>query len=298
MVNATNPLSDAIRLMRPRQWTKNLAVFASIVFVGRLFDLRLLGITCIAFVSFCLVSSAVYAFNDVLDAEHDRHHPVKMERPVASGRMKPSTALAISATLFVAGGALAVAVGLPFAGTVGIYVVLQLLYAFVLKDVSIVCLLVIAAGFVVRAVSGAVAISVDVSPWLVLCTGLLALFLATAKRRHEIALLQGHSGEHRTALSEYSAELLDSFMVTLSAATITSYAIFTFFEPRDPGYLMMLTIPFVIYGVLRYQSLVLRRDEGGRPEDVLLGDRPIKIDIALWVATAIIVLYVLPEFVG
>ena len=282
--------------MRPRQWTKNLAVFAAIVFSGNLFELRLLAVTSLAFVSFCLVSSALYALNDVLDSQRDRQHPIKRERPVASGRMSPSTALSISAVLVIAGGALSLVVGLPFALTLMGYVVLHLLYFFGLKNVSIVDMLVIAAGFVLRAVGGAVAISVPVSPWLVLCTGLLALFLAAAKRRHELLLLRGHSSEHRPVLSEYSAELLDSFMVTLSAATITSYALYTFFEARAPHYLMMLTIPFVIYGVLRYQFLVLSKHRGGRPEEVLLGDVPILIDVALWLSSAVAVLYLAPRF--
>jgi 4-hydroxybenzoate polyprenyltransferase len=291
-------LADAIQLMRPRQWTKNLAVFAAIVFSGNLFEPRLLAITVLAFVSFCFTASALYAVNDVLDAERDRQHPIKRNRPVASGRMRPAAALALSGALLAAGVAIAVAIGLPFLAAIGAYVALQLLYAFALKNVLIVDMLVIAAGFVLRAVAGAEAISVPVSPWLVLCTGLLALFLASAKRRHEIVLLRGASADHRPVLSEYSAELLDSFMVTLSAATITSYALYTFFETRAPMHLMMLTIPFVIYGVLRYQYLVLRREGGGRPEDVLLGDGPILLDIVLWVTSAVVVLYVLPRFLG
>jgi 4-hydroxybenzoate polyprenyltransferase len=210
-------LRDAIRLMRPRQWTKNLAVFAAIVFSGNLFDPQLLGLTTLAFVSFCLVSSSLYALNDVLDAENDRQHPVKRDRPVASGRMSAPVALSISAVLLVAGAGLGFVVGLPFVAALGAYLVLQVFYAFVLKHVAIVDMLAISAGFVLRAVAGAVAIAVPVSPWLILCTGLLALFLAAAKRRHELVLLREFSAGHRPVLSEYSAELLDSFMVTLSA---------------------------------------------------------------------------------
>ena len=291
-------LPDVVRLMRPRQWTKNLAVFAAVLFSGNLFDPQLLGITVLSFVSFCLVSSSLYALNDVLDAENDRQHPVKLDRPVASGRMSKATALGVSAILLVCGVALGVMVGTAFLATVGAYVVLMLLYTSFLKHAVIVDMLAIAAGFVLRAVAGAVAISVPVSPWLILCTGLLALFLAAAKRRHELVLLRESSAGHRPVLSEYSAELLDSFMVTLSAATITSYALYTFFEGRAPNHLMMLTIPFVIYGVLRYQLLVLSKGGGGRPEDVLLGDGPILTDIVLWVLSAVVVLYVAPLFVA
>jgi len=286
--------SDVLCLVRPRQWTKNLAVFAAIVFSQHLFELDLLLTTALAFVAFCLVTSGLYALNDALDAERDRQHPIKRDRPVACGRVSAAQAITIAISCGAAGVALAVFIGTPFLLTVVAYLVIQFAYLAWLKNVAIVDMLAIASGFVLRAVAGAEAINVVVSPWLVLCTGLLALFLAAAKRRHELVLLGEGSPGHRPVLEEYSAELLDSFMVTLSAATVTSYALYTFFETRAPGYLMMLTIPFVIYGVLRYQMLVLRSDEGGRPEDVLLGDRPIMIDIALWATAAVAVLYVLP----
>lgn len=290
-------LRDAIQLMRPRQWTKNLAVFAALIFSGSLTDPELLLRATLAFIAFDLVSAGLYAANDVIDAEQDRQHPLKKNRPVASGRVSPSQATAVAAVSMVAGLALAYALGVPFLLTAVGYLGVHALYAIWLKHVAIVDMLVIAVGFVIRAVAGAVVIDVPVSPWLVLCTGLLALFLAAAKRRHELLLLGETSAAHRRVLAEYSAELLDSFMVTLSAATVTSYALYTFFEERAPSYLMMLTLPFVIYGILRYQYLVLHQEAGGRPEEVLLGDKPIMIDIALWIASAIAVLYVLPGLV-
>jgi 4-hydroxybenzoate polyprenyltransferase len=290
--------ADVIKLMRPRQWTKNLAVFAAIIFSANLFNTHLLVLVTLAFVSFCLVCSGFYSVNDVIDAEADRQHPVKCARPVAAGRVMKNQALAIATALLAAGIALAAVLGVPFLAAVLSYVLLQILYAAFLKHVAIVDMLVIAAGFVIRAVAGALVISVVVSPWLILCTGLLALFLAAAKRRHELVLLRGLSSAHRPVLSQYSAELLDSFMVTLSAATITSYALYTFFETRTPGHTMMLTIPFVIYGVLRYQMLVLRKEGGGRPEEVLLGDMPILICIGLWIASAVASLYLAPLMMG
>ena len=287
--------SDVILLMRPRQWTKNLAVFAAIIFSGKLFQPGPLGRTALAFVALDLVAAGLYAANDAVDAELDRLHPVKRERPVAVGRISKAQAYGIAVVLMVSGLALAALLGIPFLVAVGGYIVLQAAYAVRLKHVAIVDMLVIAAGFVIRAVSGGLVIGVPVSTWLVLCAGMLALFLASAKRRHELVLLGEGSGSHRPVLAEYSAELLDSFMVTLSAATVTSYALYTFFEPRSIDHLMMLTIPFVLYGVLRYQSLVLSGG-GGRPEEVLLTDRPIVIDIVLWVVTVILVLYALPHF--
>jgi len=289
---------DIVSLMRPRQWTKNLAVFAAIVFSGQLFDPSTFGAVVLAFVALCLVSSGQYALNDALDADKDRQHPLKRNRPVAGGRVTHATALGISAVLVTLGLLLSAWLSPPFLMAVLGYVVLQVLYALWLKNIGIVDMLAISAGFTIRAIAGALVITVPVSPWLVLCTGLLALFLAAAKRRHELVLLGGEASGHRPVLAEYSAELLDSFMVTLSAATITSYALYTFFESGAPGNTMMLTIPFVIYGVLRYQYLVLHEDSGGRPEDVLLGDPPMMLDVALWVVSAIVALYVLPGWIS
>ncbi len=289
--------SDVIELMRPRQWTKNLAVFAAVLFSGSLGDVGMLVTVAAAFAALCLVSSGLYALNDSIDAERDKLHPIKKNRPVASGRVSRQGALAIGTALIITGTALSAALGAPFLACVAGYLTIQALYSVWLKNISVVDMLVIATGFVIRAVSGALVIDVAVSPWLVLCTGLLALFLASAKRRHELVLLREGSSGHRPVLDTYSAELLDSFMVTLSAATVTSYSLYTFFEQGAPGYTMMLTIPFVIYGILRYQSLVLRDARGGRPEEVLLGDRPIMLDIALWAASAVVILYVLPRFI-
>lgn len=286
---------DIIQLLRPRQWTKNLTVFAAIIFSGHLNEPRLLGTVVLAFVALDLLSGGMYAVNDAMDAERDRQHPVKRNRPVASGRISVAQACLTSAVMIVAGLGLSSVLGWRFLAAVAGYLALQILYGAILKHVAIVDMLVLAAGFVVRAVAGAFVIDVPVSPWLVLCTGLLALFLASAKRRHELLLLlQDRSGAHRPVLRAYSAELLDSFMVTLSAATITAYALYTFFEDRAPGYAMMLTIPFVIYGVLRYQSLVLISGHGGRPEEVLLGDRPIMATVVLWALAAMATIYVLP----
>jgi 4-hydroxybenzoate polyprenyltransferase len=288
---------DVFELLRPRQWTKNLAVLAGIVFAGKLLHLDLLARSVLALVAFCLVSGALYALNDVLDASRDRLHPVKCHRPVASGRVSPGQALGVSAAVGTMGLVLAYFLGFPFLVTAVCYVVVQVAYGLWLKHVQIVDMLVISSGFVLRAVGGALVIPVSVSPWLVGCTGLLALFLAAGKRRHEAVLLQGQGDEHRPVLSEYSPELLDSFMVTLSSATITTYALYTFFQSVGRDFVMMLTIPFVIYGVLRYQYLVLRKEGGGKPEDVLLGDRPMLGDIVLWAAAVVVVLYVVPPFI-
>lgn len=289
-------LHAAIQLVRPRQWTKNLTVFAALIFADRLFEPGLLLVVCAAFVALSLVSGGTYAINDAIDADRDRRHPVKQSRPVARGAISRAQAFMLGGAMLALGIALSAVLDGWFLACVIGFLALQLLYGALLKHVAIVDLLAIAFGFVLRAVAGALLIRVPVSPWLVLCAGLLALFLATAKRRHELLLLREQSGDHRPVLREYSAELLDSFMVTLSAATITSYALYTFYEPSTPYHLMMLTIPFVIYGVLRYQSLVLIGGGGGRPEEVLLTDRPILAAVVLWAIAAITVLYAAPEW--
>lgn len=289
---------DVVALVRPRQWTKNLAVFAALIFSGRLFSQPDAITVTLGFGALCLIAGGLYAANDSMDAEKDRQHPVKRERPVAAGRISRGAAIAIGMAMIAAGLSGSLALGGRFFAAVCGYCVLQVLYNVVMKNVAIIDMLVISMGFVLRAIAGAVVIDVPVSPWLVLCAGMLALFLATAKRRHELLLLRHDSSLHRPVLAEYSAELLDSFMVTLSAATITSYALYTFFEPKAPGYSMMLGIPFVIYGVLRYQSLVLLHGRGGRPEEILLGDRPILIAVVLWAATAILALYALPSILS
>lgn len=198
-------LTDVISLVRPRQWTKNLAVFAALVFSGHLTDIGLALTTTLAFVALAFITGGLYAINDAIDAERDRQHPVKRERPVASGRISRGAAAGLGVALLVAGFVLSALLGWEFFAAIAGYLAMHLLYGIALKHVAIVDMLVISFGFVLRAVAGALVIDVPVSPWLVLCTGLLALFLAAAKRRHKLLLLREHSSEHRPVLSEYSA---------------------------------------------------------------------------------------------
>ncbi len=284
---------DLILLMRPKDWTKNLLVFAAVVFVGDLFEPSHLLVVSLAFIALCLVSSGVYAANDAIDAPLDAEHPIKRDRPVAAGRVSRRTAFIVSGVLVVLGLALAAALEWHFLVVVLVYWFVQVAYSVRLKHVIIVDLLAIAAGFVLRAIAGAAVIGVFASPWLILCSGLLALFMAAAKRRHELILLEESSIDHRPVLAEYSAEMLDSIMTTLAATTISSYALYAYFSSMTPYYLMMSTVPFVIYGILRYQYLVLRHGLGGRPADALLGDRSILIAIGLWISYVVLILYVL-----
>lgn len=245
----------------------------------------------IAFASTCFLSSSIYIFNDIVDYEKDRHHPKKKHRPIASGKLSMKIAF-IGGVLFLAlAAALGIAAGKGFLKAAGAYFVLQAVYSTYLKHIVILDIIAIAAGFVLRAVAGAWAINVAISPWLLICAALLALFLASAKRRHELLLLEDVSSDHRPVLNEYSLELLDEITSTISSATITTYALYTFFSRSGKDYLMMVTIPFVVYGILRYQYLIHTKNEGGSPEDILIKDRPLIINILLWILTAIYVLY-------
>lgn len=289
-------MAETVRLLlesgRPRQWTKNLVVFAAVIFSGRLADAEALGRTVLGFVSLCLFSSAVYLLNDIVDIEKDRRHPKKRLRPLASGRLDPRAAGAGLFAFLAAGSVLGFLAAPAFLAAALAYLAIQLAYSFYLKNVVLVDIMVIAAGFVVRAVAGALIADVSISPWLLSCAALLALFLAAAKRRHEVLLLGGDGDFHRPVLRHYSAELLDELLSTLSAATITTYSLYTFFAPHEGvGQRMMLTIPFVLYGVLRYQYLVHMKEAGGSPEEVLLKDRPTLANILLWMLTVIVILY-------
>jgi 4-hydroxybenzoate polyprenyltransferase len=288
-------ITDWIALLRPAQWLKNLLVFAALIFSLHLFVAQSVTRALLAFASFCLVASASYMVNDVHDAEKDRLHPIKRLRPIAANRISPRSALALAAMLAAAGLALALGVGVGFAEIAAAYAVLQLFYSFAVKDVVILDAMAIATGFVLRAVGGGVAIDVYVSPWLVICTFLLALFLAFSKRRHEVVLLEDAASAHRESLREYSPYFLDQMISVVTASTVLAYAIYTVSpEVREKLHTdsLYLTIPFVLYGIFRYLYLVHQREGGGNPTRELLTDRPLWVNVLLWIGTAIWLLYV------
>lgn len=278
--------------MRPKQWTKNLIIFAPLIFAGRLTlttsDLRAFA----AFVVFCLVSGAVYIANDLADLDQDRLHETKRARPIAAGDLDSRAARAALVVLIVAALAGSFALGTPFGLVATGYLMLQTLYTFWLKNEVILDVMSIAAGFVLRAYAGAVVISVEGSPWLYYCAALLALFLGLAKRRHELVLLEADAHNHRPSLRHYSPPLIDAMLSAVTSATIVTYALYTFFSTtgRENQYLM-LTVPFVVYGLFRYLYLVHQRNLGGSPEEILLTDRPLIINIVLWLAAVGAVLY-------
>ncbi len=298
--------------MRPRQWTKNLALFVGLVFAQQLLNFASLERAFIAFVVFCLASSSIYLLNDILDLENDRQHPLKSKRPLASGNLPISWAIATMGILIVGCVGLTLLIfSIPyqqqtdtfallgganvlFAFTVAAYLLLMALYSVRLKHVVVLDVFIIASGFVLRIVAGAVVIPVMISPWLYLVTILLSLFLALSKRRHELVLLQGEASNHRQILKEYSLPLLDQMITIVTAATIMAYSLYTFQGPTG-NHRLMITIPLVLYGMFRYLYLIHMRMEGGSPEEVLLRDRHMLGTVVLCTAAIIIVLYVLPR---
>lgn len=278
--------------MRPKQWTKNAVVFAALVFDGHLFDPSRFALVVVAAVLFSMTSSAVYLFNDLLDAEADRHHPLKRKRPIASGRLSPALAKVVLVVLVATVLPAALLLNPLLAAVLASYVVLMLAYTFVLKHWVIIDVFVIAGGFVLRAMAGAVVIDVPISPWLYVCTVLLSLFIGFAKRRHELVLLDESAGAHRRILDDYSPALLDELIAVVAAATIMAYSLYTFLAPNLPeDHSMMLTIPFVVYGLFRYLFLVHRKNGGGAPEQVLLDDVPLLVTIVLWGLVSTLLLY-------
>ncbi|HEY7381220.1 MAG TPA: decaprenyl-phosphate phosphoribosyltransferase [Gaiella sp.] len=279
-----------VAALRPRQWSKNLLVLAGIVFAAKLGDAARWVEALAAFAAYCAASSAAYLVNDVRDAPDDRLHPVKRRRPVACGEISPRTALVAAVALAALSVALAAALGPASLACLGAFALLQLAYTLSLKHVVLVDVIVIAGLFVLRATAGAVAVDVRISPWLLLCTGLLALFLALGKRRGELVLVGAERTPGRASLEGYSLALLDQLIAVVAASTIVAYAIYTF-TARDSKALMA-TIPLVVFGVFRYLLLLHRDGAGEEPENVLLADRPIMAAVAAWGATCAVLLAV------
>ena len=284
---------------RPRQWTKNaiiyLALFFSINLSWRPSDpselVAKVATVSLAFVIFCLLSSAVYVVNDLVDVEKDREHPIKRHRPLASGALRPGVAIAFAGLVLVVCALASLLLHPYFALICAAYLIMQVGYSFRLKHVVLIDVFIIAVGFVMRAVAGAVVIGVPISPWLYVCTVLGALFLGFSKRRQEIVLLNDDAGRHRRILEEYSPKLLDEIIAVITSSTVMAYSLYTFSADNLPrNHAMMLTIPFVLYGIFRYLYLVHQKNEGGSPEDVLLRDRPLLCDILLWLVASIVIL--------
>jgi len=284
-----------IKTMRIKQWTKNSFVLAPLVFDGKLFEFVMFDRALIAFFCFCLASSSVYLLNDLVDIEKDRQHPRKRLRPLASGQLSPTlagvTALAFAAISVVAMGMVDLWAGV----VVGAYLIQNLAYSFYLKNIVLIDVMTIAAGFVLRVVAGVLVVDVqNFSPWLYVCVTLVALFMGFGKRRHEISLLEADAGTHRASLEHYNLPFLDQIIGLVTTSALVSYTLYSFEAEtalaRDGK--MLFTVPFVFYGILRYLYLIHVRKLGGAPEDLILQDKPFLISIILWVVALVVVIYI------
>ncbi len=281
--------------MRPRQWTKNGLVFAALIFSRNLLNPGDVARSVAAFIAFCLLSGAVYIINDLVDRRNDQSHPQKRLRPIASGQLKPGPAAAAAVVAVVVALAAGFALDWRFGTIIVAYFVMQLAYSFRLKRIVVLDVMIVAAGFAFRAVAGTFVVHVQISPWLFVCTILLALFLAIAKRRHELMFLEGGGISHRSVLGKYSETLLDQMIAVATSSTVVAYCLYTLAPEtveKFGTHNLILTVPFVLYGVFRYLYLVYRKDLGGAPERVLLTDVPLIIDILLYMAGVVVILYV------
>jgi 4-hydroxybenzoate polyprenyltransferase len=285
-------LINLLKTMRPKQWPKNVFIFTALVFDEKLFTPAPLLKTIAAFILFCLISSTIYLINDLADIEKDRQHPTKRLRPLPSGQLKPSVAIAAAALIPLVALPLCFLLN-PQLGLIAVvYLLTMIAYSFVLKNVIILDVLTVAAGYVLRAVAGALVISVPISPWLYVCTTLVALFIGFSRRRHELVLLAENATEHRASLSQYSLPLLDQMIAVVTSATVIAYSLYTFSAPNlPPNHAMMLTIPFVLYGIFRYLYLIHVENKGGTPEEIFLSDLPMIIALGLWALAVIAILY-------
>ncbi len=286
-------LKALLKTMRPRQWTKNVFIFAALVFDKQLFILASFLHTLAGFALFCLISSSVYIFNDLADIEADRQHPEKKNRPIASGKLPVSVAWGAGIFLVIVSLALGYWLAPTFAAMIGLYFLINLAYSKWLKHIPIVDVMIISAGFVLRVGAGVTLIDVErFSPWLYVVMTLLSLFLGFGKRRAELTLLAKGAGTHRKVLDGYTLPLLDQYIMIVSSTFIVAYSLYTFNAPNLPANdSMMLTIPFVVYTIFRYLYLVEVKQAGGSPEEILLSDRPFQIAMFLWALTVLVIFY-------
>jgi 4-hydroxybenzoate polyprenyltransferase len=279
--------------MRPKQWTKNLVVFLPLIFDGKLFVPQLLLKTSVAFALFCLMSSTVYLINDLVDMEKDRQHPVKRQRPLASGALSPGVAIAAIVVFILVSLPLSLWLDGGFSLILFSYLLLNIAYSFYLKNLVIVDVLILAAGFLLRVAGGVVVVDVErFSPWLYLVITLGALFLGFGKRRHELLLLEESANFHRSILAEYTVPFLDQLIALVTSTLVIAYSLYTFSAPNLPqNHAMMLTIPLVLYGLFRYLYLIHVKEEGGAPDELLFHDKPLLVDVGLWLVAVIAILY-------
>lgn len=287
-------IKSFLKLSRPAQWTKNLIIFAGLIFSKHLFNPQMSLEVLFAFILFCFISSAGYILNDIIDLENDKKHPIKSKRVLASGEISVFSASVMFVITALAGLSLSFVLDISFGIVVIFYFILQIMYSLFLKNIVILDVLTIAFGFILRVVAGGVIISVEISSWLLICTLLLALFLGISKRRHEIILFEDNTIIHRKVLGEYNIELLNQMIAVVTSSTVIAYALYTMsaetiakFHTRK----LIATTPFVLYGIFRYLYLIYKKKGGGEPEKLLLTDKPLIINIFLWIMTAVLIIY-------
>ncbi|HMD84853.1 MAG TPA: decaprenyl-phosphate phosphoribosyltransferase [Terriglobia bacterium] len=290
----TSTLRALIETLRPQQWVKNGFIFAALIFSQSLTRWDRCRQVLLAAVVFCMVSSAAYVLNDIMDAPEDRHHPAKKLRPIASGRLSPTTAGIAGAILGGMGLTAAWRLDTKFFVIVAAYLALNVLYSTFLKRVFLLDVFIVAAGFLFRVIAGGLVIHVAISPWLIVCTTLLALFIALSKRRHELVLLGRRASDHRAILADYSPYFLDQLISIVTASTVVTYALYTLspdVQSKFPGKRLELTIPFVLFGIFRYLHLIHHRDQGGNPTRSLFTDPVLLSVVLLWAAAVILIIY-------
>lgn len=280
--------------IRPQQWIKNLLIFGPLIFSMNLFDIPMVMQTVLAFIAFSLAGSAVYLLNDIIDVEKDKAHPVKRNRPIASGKLPKNVALVFMA--IIGAGALVLSWDLSqtLAYVIIIYLVNNIFYSFKLKHIVLIDVGSLSLGFVLRVFAGAAVIGVEASPWLIMCTILISSFLGFAKRRHELVLLGEDNANHRSVLAEYSPHLLDQLILISAASTVMSYALYTVNAMTVANFgttNLIYTVPFILYGVFRYLFLIHNRKKGGDPAKVLLNDAPMVLNIVVWLSVCVYMVY-------
>jgi 4-hydroxybenzoate polyprenyltransferase len=287
-------LRAVVETLRPQQWVKNGFIFAALIFSQSLTRWDRCRQVLFAALVFCAVSSATYVLNDILDAPEDRHHPLKKLRPIASGRVSATAAGIVGAILGVVGLIAAWRLNTNFFETVVAYLAINVLYSTFLKRIALVDVFVVASGFLLRVIAGGLVIRVPISPWLIVCTTLLALFIALSKRRHELVLLGSRAADHRAILADYSPYFLDQLIAIVTASTVVSYALYTLspdVQSKFPGKRLEMTIPFVLFGIFRYLHLIHHREHGGNPTRSLFTDPVLLSVVLLWAASVILIIY-------
>lgn len=288
-------VTSLIKTMRPKQWVKNIFIFAALIFDVKLLNPHYLSQTVAGFVLLCLVSGTVYIINDLADIEKDRQHPRKRNRPIASGQLGTRPAIVAAILIPLVALPLGFLLNPAYGAILTGYLLLQIAYSFWLKDIVIIDVMLIAGGFLLRVAAGVLLVEATrFSPWLYVCMTLLALLIGFGKRRHELVLLKENANMHRQSLQEYNLSLLDHIISIVTASTLLAYALYTFSaEGLPPNHAMMLTIPFVLYGIFRYLYLIHVKGMGGAPEEIALSDRPLQATVILWGLSVVIVMYFL-----